>query len=177
MFDRNLWISLTATFRKLIPFLGRISNGIINEFNPQMPFTQKIVGHYSKQNHTQFRPLWDTSPGWPPIRQSYQSLQLAISSQEGTNPVNKDSVYMERRQLPEKNSMVNQVKTLRDIGNSHNSHHQLLRQSSVRYKSRRPWWSAPPLRTGVDHVFPKFVPRACCAQTLPWLWQGCMSER
>ena len=99
--------------------------------------------------------------------ESYQSLQLAISSQEGTNPVNKDSVYMERRQLPEKNSMVNQVKTLRDIGNSHNSHHQLLRQSSVRYKSRRPWWSAPPLRTGVDHVFPKFVPRACCAQTLP----------
>ena len=69
MFDRNLWISLTATFSKLIPFLGRISNGIINEFNPQMPFTQKIVGHYSKQNHTQFRPLWDTSPGWPPIRQ------------------------------------------------------------------------------------------------------------
>ena len=64
--------------------------------------------------------------------ESYQSLQLAISSQEGTNPVNKDSVYMERRQLPEKNSMVNQVKTLRDIGNSHNSHHQLLRQSSVR---------------------------------------------
>ena len=60
---------------------------------------------------------------------------------------------MERRQLPEKNSMVNQVKTLRDIGNSHNSHHQLLRQSSVRYKSRRPWWSAPPLRAGVDQSF------------------------
>ena len=135
-----------------MPFLGRISNGIINEFNPQMPFTQKIVGHYSKQNHTQFRPLCMGYLPWVTSNQteSYQSLQLAISSQEGTNPVNKDSVYMERSQLPEKNSMVNQVKSLRDIGNSHNSHHQLLRQSSVRYKSRRPWWSAPPLRTGVD---------------------------
>ena len=67
----NLWISLTATFSKLIPFLGKISNGIINEFNPQMPFTQKIVGHYSKQNLTQFRPLYDTSPGRLPIRKSY----------------------------------------------------------------------------------------------------------
>ena len=43
----------------------------INEFNPQMPFTQKIVGHYSKQNLTQFRPLYDTSPGRLPIRKSY----------------------------------------------------------------------------------------------------------
>ena len=32
--------------------------------NPQMPVTQKIVGHHhSEQNHTQFRPLRNTSPG------------------------------------------------------------------------------------------------------------------
>ena len=79
-------------------------------------------------------------------------------------------VYIEKRQLPSEELNGQSGQNPSSNRQEHSSPTiptiQSPRESPVGYKSRRPWWSAPPLRTGVDQVFPQFAPRACCAQTL-----------